>query len=99
DVGARPQARDAVFVFGKFLRPRVREIVATDSRMRFQVEKRLLLALKTKHQACEQSMFEHVGEVAGVKQVTIGEHGAKLTAPQARLLPGRPLRSIRDSGE
>ena len=42
--------------------------------MRVEIAERLVLASEQDQEAREQRMLEHVGEVAGVEEMAVGEH-------------------------
>ena len=50
------------------------QVVVGDPRMRIEVEKGLVLFPKREQKLCEQRVLDHIGKVAGVELVTIGEH-------------------------
>ena len=52
----------------------MREVVPADPGVCIQIKERLVLARDQKQEASQQRVLEHVREVAGVKQVAIGEH-------------------------
>jgi hypothetical protein len=52
----------------------VREIVAPDTGVRVEVQKRLVLRGEADQQAHEERVLEDVGEVADVEHVAIGQH-------------------------
>ena len=73
-IRARPHERDAGFVFGVFARPVVREIVAAYAGVRIEAEKRLVFFRERQHELRKQRVFEHVGKIAGMEKMAVGEH-------------------------
>ena len=61
-------------VLARFLRPRGLEIVARDPGVRVEVEVGLVLRRQRDQEPREQRVLEDVGEVAGVKEMAVGEH-------------------------
>ena len=61
-------------MLGELLRPRMAEIVEADPGVRIEIAQRLVLAIEQHEQPRQQRMLEHVGKVAGVEEMAVGEH-------------------------
>ena len=73
----RYQAGDAVAVFAHFLRFAARQVVQTRTGVGVDVPIGVVFAVEVIQHQPKDKMFEHVGMVAGVKGVSVAEHGEK----------------------
>ena len=53
------------------------EIVLPDAGMGVETEKRLVFFREAEHELGKQRVLEYIREIAGVKKVTVSEHGLK----------------------
>ena len=54
----------------------MRQVINADTCVAIEIEKRLVFFPESKHELSEQRVLEHVGEIAGVELMTVGEHAA-----------------------
>ena len=73
----RCQAGDAVAVFAHFLRFAAQQVVQTRTGVGVDVPIGFVFAVEVIQHQPKDKMFEHVGMVAGVKGVSVAEHGEK----------------------
>ncbi len=74
-VGAAPKAANAFTVLGLLLRVLALQQVATGPRMGVDKAQRLVFGHHVAQHLGQHQMLEHVGMVAGVEGVSIGQHG------------------------
>ncbi|MPN55656.1 hypothetical protein SDC9_203340 [bioreactor metagenome] len=85
-ITAIPQTADAINILRRFLSLLAVQRITACSGMGIDVMPGLVLAIVIIEQFKQHSVLEHIGVVAGMKGVTITEHGQKAWA-KGRMLP------------